>query len=515
MTESDETMKYPEDYINKPILGDSRELLKPIPDESIDLIATDPQYGWNFMSKDWDKALPHQDIYNDCFRVLKSGAFMFWMSGARLDNLIENGIRIRSAGFRVDFTPIFWTYASGFPKAQNVSKTIDKQACKKELTEKLGRNPTKEEFEKAWKGFREVIGTKNNTYDDSVRSPEKHKPPAELSNIGKWGLTQTPHGMSLFAPSTDQAKVLDRSYAGFQPKPAVEVVMVAMKPMSEKTYVDQALKNEKGITWLDDGRIPFQSENDKERHIRGANSNRKPRLGAFQQSKELINDGVKIMDGRFPPNLLVEDDVLNDGKEYKTGDVNPTGNPIYGRNSYFKSKTLNTSQSKGDSGSFSRYFDLDAWFEEKLRKLPEEVQKTFPFLIVPKASKSEKNKGLEDFLLEKEIGHNRFDKCKICGGYLLQNPNRPSACKCINPIRENNKMKGNIHPTVKPIKLFSYLITIATRKGDTVLDPFIGSGTTAIAAIMLNRKFIGIEIDPENYQISKARIKDVMRQTKL
>ena len=96
-----------------------------VPDESIDLIATDPQYGWNFMGKDWDRAVPVTGIWQECFRVLKSGAFAFIMSGPRLDCLIENGMRIREAGFVISFTPIFWCYASGFPKAQNIGKKVD------------------------------------------------------------------------------------------------------------------------------------------------------------------------------------------------------------------------------------------------------------------------------------------------------------------------------------------------------------------------------------------------------
>ena len=157
-------MKYPKDFINKAIFGDNLKIIPKIPDEVIDLITTDPQYGWDFMGKAWDKALPPQEAYNECFRVLKPGAFMFWMSGARMDCLIENGIRIRNAGFEVSFTPIFWCFASGFPKAMNVSLAVDKKACRKQLTEKLGRKPTKEEFKKAWKGFREVVEIKENPY---------------------------------------------------------------------------------------------------------------------------------------------------------------------------------------------------------------------------------------------------------------------------------------------------------------------------------------------------------------
>ena len=64
----------------------------------------------------------------------------------------------------------------------------------------------------------------------------------------------------------------------------------------------------------------------------------------------------------------------------------------------------------------------------------------------------------------------------------------------------------NSHPTVKPIKLMSYLITMGSREGDIVLDPFCGSGTTGVAAMLLGRKFICIERKPEYHKIAKARL---------
>jgi len=73
----------------------------------------------------------------------------------------------------------------------------------------------------------------------------------------------------------------------------------------------------------------------------------------------------------------------------------------------------------------------------------------------------------------------------------------------------------NNHPTVKPIKLMQYLIRLVTPKGGIVLDPFLGSGTTAIACLKLNRKFIGIEKEEEYVKIAKARIKPFMEQGRL
>jgi site-specific DNA-methyltransferase (adenine-specific) len=65
----------------------------------------------------------------------------------------------------------------------------------------------------------------------------------------------------------------------------------------------------------------------------------------------------------------------------------------------------------------------------------------------------------------------------------------------------------NYHPTVKPISLMSYLVTLGSREGDLVLDPFVGSGTTCIAAKLLSRKYIGMEMDDEYVVIAQERIK--------
>ena len=72
---------------------------------------------------------------------------------------------------------------------------------------------------------------------------------------------------------------------------------------------------------------------------------------------------------------------------------------------------------------------------------------------------------------------------------------------------ERNNAEKNTHPTVKPIKLMKYLCRLVTPKGGTVLDPFMGSGSTGIAAKDEGFDFIGIEKEPEYYDIAEARIK--------
>jgi site-specific DNA-methyltransferase (adenine-specific) len=71
---------------------------------------------------------------------------------------------------------------------------------------------------------------------------------------------------------------------------------------------------------------------------------------------------------------------------------------------------------------------------------------------------------------------------------------------------------GNNHPTVKPVDLMRYLVTLVCREGGTVLDPFMGSGTTGIACIRSGRKFIGIERDASYFEIAKQRLERESRQ---
>lgn len=71
------------------------------------------------------------------------------------------------------------------------------------------------------------------------------------------------------------------------------------------------------------------------------------------------------------------------------------------------------------------------------------------------------------------------------------------------------------HPTQKPIPLIERLIVASSDKGMVVLDPFIGAGSTALAAQNLDRKFIGIEVDSEYYKISKKRVADNSAQKRM
>jgi DNA modification methylase len=395
------------------IQGNALSKLKELDSETVDCIVTDPPYGYSFMNKDWDKVVVSVDIWKQCLRVLKSGAFAFIMCAPRQDVLSRQIVNLQNAGFETGFTSIYWTYASGFPKAKNLK---------------------------------------------------------------------------------------DGSYAGFQPKPAVEIVLVVMKPLSEKSYVDQALQNRHGITWLDDCRIPYDKQTDEQPRIRtgkvcDAKETNKVYAGTFEPYKhEYFNQS-----GRFPANLLVSDDVLNDGIITKSSGGSGLASRTTTHKSW-KAETQGFTQpgnvfsglgGYGDSGSYSRYFDLDKWFET-----------TFPFAIIPKPSKREKNMGLDKWIKQDMYSDKRTGNSLDC---FSHHPN-PS---------KHGAPRQNFHPTVKPLKLMSYLITLGSREGDTILDPFCGSGTTLLAAQQLRRDFIGIDLNPEYIELAKKRLDPLLLQAKL
>ena len=405
---------------NRVIQGDCLKVLDTLPENSVDLICTDPPYGIGFLGNAWDtfghskrcaqgnRSTPNSrarcsDLPGDAnrrdassfrvwfsqvgaasLRVLKPGAFAFFCLGSRQDSISAAIAALTEAGFKTDFTSLYWTYASGFPKALNIGKAIDKRLGMERHI--VGRRLQHDIRNNGY-------GAKKDTFVEAVRG----------------------------GPVSPEAKRLDGAYAGFQPKPAVEVIVVAMKPLSEKTHVDQARENGKGVTWLDPCRIPSDEPISIHDAPRGTFAGGPAGRGSITNYREST--------GRFPPNLLISDEVL---------------------------------------GDYSRFFSLDTWFD------------TLPFLAVAKTGRRER----------------RLDVCNS----VSTTSNAPQKARM-------RSVASNTHPTVKPLKLMSYLITLGSRPGDLILDPFLGSGTTAVAAKVLGRQYVGIDREPTYLAIASARLK--------
>jgi len=114
--------------------------------------------------------------------------------------------------------------------------------------------------------------------------------------------------------------------------------------------------------------------------------------------------------------------------------------------------------------------------------------------IVLWAAKSERSRHYFDYLLMKKTNN----------GKQMRNVweiSSPSAAE---------KRFGK-HPTQKPIELLKRIILASTKKGDLVLDPFCGSSTTGVAALLLNRKYVGIDTEREYLQLSKKRLEEAIR----
>ena len=482
---------------SKLINGDCLEELKELDDNTVDLICSDPPYGLSFMGKKWDsfnevisfegeshvyakkgfKRLPRNKpiameeffvpIWKECLRVLKPGGFAFIMAAPKQDVLQKQIEAMDVAGVKTNFTSIYWAYATGFPKAMNVGKKTEKEN-------------------------------------------------------------------------------LEGSYAGYQPKPAVEIVIVGMKPLEKKGYLDQALDNQKGVTWLDDVRIPFAGMSDKEQfdkdnvaamknfdgkyekgegkmyeggwekpnreglsrgiHASRKTTKRKPReentvfkTSGFNSEDNDTADASPL--GRFAANLLVSDNVLDTGKKTKSsgGRSYQNTNDMYSGGWAHDDEGTGENPGKGDEGDFSRYYSLDEWWKSRVSRLPEEVRNTFPFLVVPKASVSEKNMGLDS-----------------TQGKYLDDSRKVGSPGGTNPRNRGAESKRkNFHPTVKPVQLFSYLITLGSRKEDVVLDPFMGSGTTTISCVFSERKYIGIEREKEYFKIAESRVEKALNPANL
>jgi len=194
--------------------------------------------------------------------------------------------------------------------------------------------------------------------------------------------------------------------------------------------------------------------------------------------------------GRFPANLIVTDDALNDGVITKSRRSN-RGLQHSGRHGGLADIGGNikvgtdTIRGHSDSGSKSRYFDIDIWAEKH------------GIIYCPKASKKERNMGCEG-LEGKAVAWSNQARAELARGNVDFSDGE----------RKHNKVDvlKNHHPTVKPVHLLTWLVRLVSRQDYVVLDPFVGSGSTGVACVKLKRKFIGIELSSDYCEIAKRRL---------
>jgi site-specific DNA-methyltransferase (adenine-specific) len=527
------------------IHGDSLEKLKELEDNSVDSIVTDPPYGLSFMGKRWDYDVPSQEIWEECLRVLKPGGYLLAFAGTRTQHRMA--VRIEDAGFEIR-DMIAWVYGSGFPKSLNIGKAIDKlQGNEREVVGEIRAGKTAMGQNSGWNAHenRTVMdATKGSSPYEGwgtalkpslepitvARKPISEKTVAE--NVLKYGTgginidecrveagldhikNATRHTNKIYrggfndSPINSEASPLGRFPANLIHDGSDEVVGLfpETKTGTLKPY------KEKGTSWFTDHKI-------RDVHHKASDGS----ASRFFQKCEFDNENKE----NFAPNLspiimsrkpISEKTVAENVLKYGTGGINIDGcrvgetgaktnsngkRSMYGGNSLLESKTHNDKTIKHNYGRFPANLIHDGSDEvvglfpntksgkavigtgKGFAKNPSGIASTgiiascyadsgsaSRFFYCAKSSKSERNKGCED-VITNENGQERV---------------------------------GNIHSTVKPISLMRYLCRLVTPKGGTVLDPFMGSGTTGIGAKLEGFDFIGIEREEEYIKIAEARI---------
>ena len=252
-------------------------------------------------------------------------------------------------------------------------------------------------------------------------------------------------------------------------KPSFEPIIIARKPF-KGTLVDNVIKWGVGGLNIDECRVGTGTGNTKPEY--------KPNNKNNVYGKGLGGGDYENTNGRFPANTILTYDQITfdevcggfpNAKDYG-------GKPNYEKSNYkstcdfLNGKAYKRGIHYAENGSASRYF------------------------YCAKASKKDRDEGLENFIEEK----------------VNDGRNKPID----NAFQRGETLRKNTHPTVKPTELMQYLVRLVNPKGATILDPFMGSGSTGKAVMYENKErnvdysFIGIELNQEYFNIAKERIKN-------
>jgi DNA modification methylase len=275
---------------------------------------------------------------------------------------------------------------------------------------------------------------------------------------------------NITAPATESAKQWQGW--GTALKPANEPICLARKPISEKTVASNVLKHGTGAMNIDESRV---GENPGYSYPNGAGGNSFSVGNGVDGTR---NTPVLSSQGRWPANVIFDEEAgkILDEQTKDQRASKPRGGTTVNRT--FKDAMFNMGEDSivdgsqfNDSGGASRFF------------------------YCAKTSKSERNAGLEGMPEKQASGLPMRSKDGDRGGEGIDGSETDRTTK-----------NQNFHPTVKPIKLMTYLIKLITPPGGIVLDPFMGSGSTGVAAKNEGFKFVGIERDEEYFKIASNRI---------
>ncbi len=458
-------------------LGDCRTVMAAMEPNSIDAIVTDPPAGINFMNKAFDSDRGGRDhwiawltaIMAEAFRVAKPGAHALVWAFPRTSGWTQRAME--DAGWEVRDV-VTHLFGSGFPKSLDVGKAMDRAAGAE----------------------RDVVG--ENPYN-SLRTggrPPKERPTDIGRAVGQSNIT---------APATDLARQWDGW--GTNLKPAAEFWFLCRKPLAKgmgvaanvTAYGTGALNVDAtriGSDVMTEGRMS-QSPGG----VLNANG-RDVEHGSWKQKG---NFTPATHAGRWPANVLIESgevaamldeqsglsksQIANRKPQREMTSRGYKGGGLGQRRARDHEITDVPKPEYQDTGGASRFFaniPPDAPIDDGA-----EHSRMF---YTPKASRAERNAGL-DGMPERAAG---------------VGDERPSGQ---SNERRKDRVRGpviaaNHHPTVKPISLMRWLCRLITPPGGTILDPFMGSGSTGCAAVLEGFDFTGIEMDESYLEIARLRI---------
>ncbi|MGI8547737.1 MAG: DNA-methyltransferase [Gemmatimonadaceae bacterium] len=440
--------------------GDMRDILATLDPKSIDAVVCDPPYEISFMSAKWDGKRVSFDpaTWEACYRVLKPGGYLLAFGGDRTIHRIM--VAIENAGFEIR-TQLVWLHGQGFPKSADVSKAIDKAAG----------------------ATREVVGSK-------ITGNAKQRTKAS-GEFGSWAGTETSgqQFVDITAPATPEAEQWQGWHTAL--KPAMELICMARKPLAEKTVAANVLKHGTGAINVDACRIG------ESKQVPGSLSGPSDRIFGKYGPKQPDHSGQNPNIGRWPSNVVL-DEAAAELLDEMSGDRPVSGSAKNGRpatgDCYNETQTVYgggfgniQGRLHNDTGGASRYFKVVAQDDEPITR----------FLYTSKASRAERNAGL-DGMPERVYGLHDDDSYRS-PGERKANHTAPLPA-------------SNFHPCVKPLSLMRWLVRMVTPPDGTVLDPFAGSGTTGVAAILEGFGFVGIEQELEYVEIARARIAHAQRR---
>lgn len=462
--------------------GDCIDQLKSLPDASVDSIVTDPPYELGFMGKRWDASgiAYNVDLWREALRVLKPGGHLLAFGGTRTYHRMA--VAIEDAGFEIRDS-LHWTYGSGFPKSLNVGKAIDKAAgAEREVLdsyERAGRSGGV-----GGGGGGDVAGDDSLGAEDAARwqgwgtaLKPSHEPivVARKPLAGTVAETVLAHGtggLNIDACRVGSSGGVHRS---------------APKKGNEKGYDGWSLNEHRGeLVHLNTGRWPA---NTLLTHSPGCRQTGEAKNEVIpEQSRgtalhtDFMSGGVTPANHATVPLFTcvpgcpvaeIDKQSGESKSQQRTGKRAGKSSERYG--AFAGQQEVEMGHS--DKGGASRFFTQTEWSE---------LDDLTPFLYVAKPSKRERNAGLQG-MPEKRPD----DRTDTGMGTFTE--------KGVQP-------QQNFHPTVKPVALMRWLCRLVTPPGGVVLDPFTGSGTTLVAAVLEGFDYLGIEQEADYIEIAKARV---------